>query len=147
MCGDSSIETNKTHSHSHSHSHSHIETNSHSQKPSLHHYSQYAGMQTQTFLPIYQKNKKNQHKNTKYLNILKKMFSQFCSFSDMLFDQKSPVHAVLGPWRWHTQTGPHTDGRRNLQTESAQVMIQCKSLFLVIGCLTREPHLFDIALG
>ena len=35
---------------------------------------------------------------------LKKRFSYYCIFSNMLFDQKFPVYAVPGTGRWHKHT-------------------------------------------
>ena len=47
------------------------------------------------------------------------------NISDMLFNQKSPVHREMGFPRWHTQT---TSGHCDLETESAQWANSVKTL-------------------
>ena len=56
-----------------------------------------------------------------------KRVSQFCNFSDTLFDQKSPVHAVPDPGLGqgtNSQTTLHIHGHHKLQTDLAQEQIQ-----------------------
>ena len=51
--------------------------------------------------------------------------------SDILFDQKSPVHSEAALPRWQTQTHRHmTHGHRNLETELAQGALSVKTDYL-----------------
>ena len=61
----------------------------------------------------------------------KKKVSQFGDFSNTLFNQKSPVHAVLGPIGWYT-VHP-TDGHLDLWNDSLSTLSKSKHCRLSCG--------------
>ena len=125
ICEDSSNNTNKTHSQSHSQSNATV-TASATATASL----TATATDPDSFIfgtSLYNKKHKKYY-NPKYWLNLQKKGSQFRHTSDMLFNQKSPVHVVPGPRPWHKHTLAHKRAwQLNFESPNLFYMFNLKS--------------------
>ena len=66
-----------------------------------------------------------------------------CKFRYMIFDQKSPVHAVLVPAQWHKQTDTTTDiATYRLKRPRGQILNSkmFQKFFVVVEGFHVQPH-------
>ena len=105
-------------------------TNSHSHRPSpcyLPHYAQQTGLLRRKLLSretsLFTQKQKLNFKTHKHIETFPPKKGYFVlQFRNTLFNQKSLVHKVPGPGRWHKHT--HTHGHCIIQTESAQGLFE-----------------------